>query len=82
MANNNQNSAITWRQISVIIALLGLFFVGGGFLYTKADKQEVAKAEERCTEKIDKLEMRVGDDISEIKEKIDDVYKLLLEMKD
>lgn len=78
---NGNNSAITWRQVGVIIAIIGLFITGGGFLYTKADKQEVVKAEERCTEKINKLEVRVGDDIKEIKEKQNKIYELLLKMK-
>jgi len=78
---NGNSSAITWKQIGVIIAMVGLFMTGGSVLYTKADKVELVKAEERCVKKVDKLEERVSGDIKEIKEKQNKIYDLLLSMK-
>jgi len=75
------NSVITWKQIGVLLAMIGIFMTGGGVLYTKADKIELVKVEERCTEKVNKLEERVSDDVKEIKEKQNKIYDLLLSMK-
>jgi len=75
------NSVITWKQIGVLLAMIGIFMAGGGVLYTKADKIELVKVEERCTEKVNKLEERVSDDVKEIKEKQNKIYDLLLSMK-
>jgi len=80
MANGN-SSAITWKQIGVIIAMVGLFMASGSILYTKADKVELTNVEKRCVEKVDKLEERVSDDVKEIKEKQNKIYDLLLSMK-
>jgi len=79
--SNGNNSVITWRQVGVIIAMVGLFMTGGGILYTKADKTELVKTEKRCVERVDRLEKRVGEDIKEIKEKQNKTYDLLLQMK-
>jgi len=75
---SNGNSAITWRQIGVIIAMFGALMVSGGILFSKADKTELVKVENRCGEKVDKLEVRVKDDINDIKEKVNKTYDLLL----
>ena len=80
MANGNV-SAITWKQIGVIIAMVGLFMAGGSVLYTKADKIELTKVEERCIVRLDKVEERVSEDINEIKYKLNKTYDLLLQIK-
>jgi len=78
---NNNGSFITWKQIPVIIGLLMLFIVGGGYVYTKADKTEVRITEARCEKRIDKVEKRLEEDIKEIKAKQGKMYDLLLSIK-
>ena len=81
MPNGINTAVITWRQIVVIIAMVGLFMASGSVLYTKADKTELVRAEERSIVRLDKVEKRVSDDIREIKEKQNKTYDLLLSMK-
>ena len=80
MTTNENTSIITWKQLGVIIAVVGLFTTGGGFLYTKADKSELVKVEDRCIKRVDGVEQRVREDIQEIKEKQNKIYDLLLKM--
>ena len=82
MPNNSSN--ITWKQIGVILMLLGFIFAGIGLINTKADKtdveKQVASVESRSEKRISNVQTELKEDIKKVEIKLDKVYDLLLKM--
>ena len=79
--SNCKNGNITWKQVGVLISIIGMFAIFFGWTTTKADKTELEKAEIRVEKKVDSMYGMLKEDIDEIKEKQNKIYDILVNKK-
>ena len=84
MTTNN----FTWKHFAIIISFVFLLLAVSGLVSTKADKDDVVKAEERSKERISMVQVELKKDVGNIQKVIDKIetkqdkiFDILLEIK-